>query len=68
MTDEEPKTDFIKRRDEFTERYKALIDELMIDIVALPTFVPNDRGTWELTIQMNMLDRTEMPVKSPFVM
>lgn len=61
------KTDVQIRKDAFLEKYKALIDEFKIDWMSYPVMTPNDKGTWDFTIQTQLADTANQPIKSPFV-
>ena len=55
-----------ERIDEFVKRFGELRAALHVDIAALPVYIPNEKGSWELTIDMRPVDVANQPVKSPF--
>jgi len=57
-----------KRKDDFMEEYKALIDKHGVDFVALPVFVPTQSGVFEVRLQMSLANTRDIPVKSPLIM
>jgi hypothetical protein len=61
-------TELKKRKEDFMEEYKALIDKYGVDFVALPVFVPTQTGVFEVRLQMHLADTRGVPVKSPFIM
>lgn len=60
---------FAERRVEFMQRYKALIDELHVDFLTTPTFIPvidaGGANGWMQILKSELVDTTEAPVKSP---
>lgn len=64
---EEQLKDIQERREAFLQKYKELIDEYKVDFLAYPVFIPNDRGTFEITLRQELADTKYSPVKSPFV-
>ncbi len=63
--DKTQEAEFVKRRDEFLQRYKALIDELEVDFISIPQYVPNDKGTWETLITSQVMDKKNQLTPSP---
>jgi hypothetical protein len=59
--------DFEKRRDEFLKRYKKLIDELQVDFASFPMYIPNEKGSFDVFVQTNVVDRKDQMVKSPII-
>lgn len=55
------------RIDAFIKDYGELRSKHKVDIASAPSFVPNDRGTWELVINMQPVDVANELIKSPFI-
>lgn len=55
------------RIDAFVKDYGEMRSKHKVDIAAAPSFVPNDRGTWELMINMQPVDISNELIKSPFI-
>lgn len=53
------------RIDAFIKDYGELRSKHKVDIAAAPSFVPNERGTWELVINMQPVDVSNELIKSP---
>lgn len=51
----------------FIKDFGELRDKHKVDIAAWPMYVPNDKGTFDLKIQMQPIDISEQPTPSPFV-
>ena len=51
----------------FTAEYGELVKKHGIDILAYPSFRPNESGTWELIINTQAVPVKEQSIKSPFV-
>jgi hypothetical protein len=63
-----PDANGVKERiDAFIKDYGELRNKHKIDIASAPSFVPNDRGTWELVINMQPVDISNELIKSPFI-
>jgi hypothetical protein len=56
-----------ERIDAFIKDYGELRSKHKVDIASSPSFVPNDRGTWELVINMQPVDVSNELIKSPFI-
>ncbi len=57
-----------ERTEAFLKEYGELRDRHKMDFIAYPVFVPNqERNTFELMIQPQVVDIGEQPIKSPFV-
>ena len=63
----EAKNEVQVRKDAFLEKYKALIEEYKVDWMSYPVMMPNDRGTWDFTIQTQLADTKDQLIKSPFI-
>jgi len=63
----EENKEFEERKSQFIKEYKELIDKYRIDWMSFPMFTPNEKGTWEITIQTHPVDTKNSPVKSPFI-
>jgi hypothetical protein len=56
-----------KKTEEFLKDYGELVKKHGIDILAYPSFRPNDNGTWEVVIHTQAVPAKEQLIKSPFV-
>ena len=56
-----------ERAQEFLTKYKALVDEMQIDLATYPVFVPDGQGGFKVIVQTTPVDITNQPKKSPFV-
>ncbi len=59
--------EFEKKKAEFLEKYKALIDEYQLDFASFPVLVPNAQGVFEIRINTDVIDTAHRPIKSPFI-
>lgn len=56
-----------ERISEFMHRYGELKNELKVDMLAYPIYIPSKEGnTWETVIQYSPVDISKQPLKSPF--
>ena len=60
-------TEWTERRAKFLEKYKELIDEFQCDFISIPQFVPNERGTYDVVLMTDVMDKKNMAVRSPFI-
>lgn len=56
--------DVQKRIDAFIQDYGELRTKHGVDIAAFPLYVPNDKGTFDLKVQMQPIDIQDQPQKS----
>lgn len=49
-----------RRIEKFLEGYGKLVKELEVDIMAIPQFLPDDKGGWRLVVQSQPVDLREM--------
>ena len=56
--------DFDERKAKFLEQYKSLIDELKVDIMAIPIHLPDGQGGFRLVVQQNIVDTKNVPTPS----
>ncbi len=63
---EEQKTAEDRAKD-FIKEYGELVQKHQIDFATFPTFVPNGKGGFEITVQSRPIDITPQPVPSPLV-
>lgn len=66
MTEEEKNKDLEIRRNEFLKRYKVLIDEMKLDFMSFPVLLPTKEGHYELRIQTDLMDTSNIAIPSPF--
>lgn len=59
--------EFNERREAFIKAFGELRDQHQCDFISFPQYVPNDKGAWDLTIAVQVVDLSEMGVKSPFI-
>lgn len=48
------------RINKFLEKYGALVKEYEVDIIAIPQYVPDEKGGWQLKIQSQPIDLKEL--------
>ncbi len=58
--------DFPQRRAEFIKGYGELVEKCQCDFMTTPTWIPNEKGTWELVIANDVIDKRFL-VKSPVI-
>lgn len=58
--------DFPKRREDFIRGYGELVEKHQCDFMTQPTWVPNEKGTWETVIANEVVDKRFL-VKSPVI-
>ena len=58
--------DFPQRRTEFIKGYGELVERLQCDFMTTPSYMPNEKGSWELIIHNEIIDKRFL-VKSPVV-
>ncbi len=63
LTDEQ-QADIIKRTGEFKTRYSALVEELGIDFVFMPKYVPQEGG-FVTVPDVQLMDKRLTPTPSP---
>lgn len=64
---EEQQKEVEERTAVFLEEYKALIDKHQMDFISFPVFVPNERGSFEVMLQTQPMDKKYAPVPSDFM-
>lgn len=67
MTIEEKKDDNQGKTDAFLKEYGELRTKYKRDFISYPVYVPNDKGVFELKIQLQIVDISKESVKSPFI-
>jgi hypothetical protein len=59
--------DMQARKEAFMSEYKLLIEKHSLDFMSFPQFLPDGKGGWTIVLVNNIVDTTEMPTPSPFV-
>ena len=62
---QEQKTDVEERKKEFLEKYTSLTEELHMDFVSLPMWMPTGPGTFSLIINAQLQDKKYLAPLSP---
>ena len=57
---------FEQRREEFLKRYKALTEELKVDVASAPQYFAIGGGAFGTTMIKEVIDLTKLPIESPF--
>ncbi len=58
--------DFPQRRADFIKGYGELVEKHQCDFMTTPSYMPNEKGSWELFIHNEIIDKRFL-VKSPVV-
>ena len=56
--------DFNERKEEFLKKYKELIEEFKVDILAVPNFYHDGNGVFRITTLQNIVDTKSLPKPS----
>lgn len=62
---EEQQKDVVQRSEAFKAGYQKLVNDLQMDFLWIPQFVPNKEGTYSIGIGVQLMDRKYMPTPSP---
>ena len=54
-----------ERLDNFKEAYKKLTEQFSADYANYPMYMPNPNGTFQLTINSQVIDLKDRPTQSP---
>jgi len=49
-----------RRIEKFLEAYGKIVKEFDVDIMAIPQFLPDEKGGWRLVVQSQPIDLVEM--------
>lgn len=55
-----------ERVDNFKKDYQELVKKYDVDLVSFPTFVSTPNGLYAVQIQMQLIDKKNMPTPSPY--
>jgi len=58
---------FEERKNEFVAEYGKLREKYQCDILSVPNFIPNEKGTWDFMVTPQIMDLAA-PVPSNFSM
>lgn len=64
---EEQQKESQERREAFIKGYGELREKYQHDFMSVPTYVPNDKGTFETSLNLELVDLKQLAVKSPIV-
>lgn len=56
-----------KEIDAFLKEYGEIVAKYKLDILAIPSFIPDGQGAWKVVINTRVVSTKDQPVKSPFM-